>query len=438
MKDKGKKRKREDDDDDSDNDDGDDDDGDDDDDDDDDEAYQDWHDITAQSLVQQAWAQAVRVDGTIIILHSGNHELVCVRHRGSQTLYVSDVIEPPTCVNPGYGKLHVGIYIAAIQDMMDRQQQHLSNVTHPEPSGDGGDLINGDDDQNDDREHNRDSGNGHKGSHGRRGGRRGRRGGHGRGKGGGFQGSANKKDHTVDEIAVVEKAIHVASNRDVVLLYLQYDVYDSPIPALFLRAAPSIIAHTRCPTPPLSPRSIHTYGLEECLTVVLTSEIGQGATGTVHRGTLKPGIPDGAMSLDVVVKLAFDVEQRDALKSEYNVYCCLRSKGILRGITTPLGFFDDSEGGACALVMLYAGVPLIAALRRDLSISDCKSALSTLESIHRAGILHGDIRRENILIGDSGVTIIDFGHSKQCHDQGAKDEELACLRHFLGLARKNH
>jgi serine/threonine protein kinase len=65
-----------------------------------------------------------------------------------------------------------------------------------------------------------------------------------------------------------------------------------------------------------------------------------------------------------------------------------------------------------------------------------KSALSTLESIHRAGILHGDIRRENILIGDSGVTIIDFGHSKQCHDdQGAKDEELACLRHFLGLAR---
>jgi serine/threonine protein kinase len=67
-----------------------------------------------------------------------------------------------------------------------------------------------------------------------------------------------------------------------------------------------------------------------------------------------------------------------------------------------------------------------------------KSALSTLESIHRAGILHGDIRRENILIGDSGVTIIDFGHSKQCHDQGAKDEELVCLRHLLGLAHKNH
>jgi serine/threonine protein kinase len=74
----------------------------------------------------------------------------------------------------------------------------------------------------------------------------------------------------------------------------------------------------------------------------------------------------------------------------------------------------------------------------DCPLQISKSALSTLESIHRAGILHGDIRRENILIGDSGITIIDFGHSKQCHDQGAKDEELACLRHFLGLARKNH
>jgi hypothetical protein len=74
---------------------------------------------------------------------------MCVCHRASQTLYVLDVIELPMCVNPGYGKLHVDIYIAAIQDMMDRQQQQLSNVTHPEPSGDGGDLIGGDDDQND-------------------------------------------------------------------------------------------------------------------------------------------------------------------------------------------------------------------------------------------------------------------------------------------------
>ncbi len=75
--------------------------------------------------------------------------------------------------------------------------------------------------------------------------------------------------------------INVASDRDVVLLYLQYDIYDSPIPASFLRSAPPIMAHTRRP---FSPRALHSYGLEECLTIVLTSEIGQGATGVVHRG----------------------------------------------------------------------------------------------------------------------------------------------------------
>ncbi|KAM6501449.1 hypothetical protein JOM56_004463 [Amanita muscaria] len=79
---------------------------------------------------------------------------------------------------------------------------------------------------------------------------------------------------------------------------------------------------------------------------------------------------------------------------EYEVYRRLRSKGVLRCISTVLGFFDDSKDGTCALVMLYAGVPLalVTELQRILSVSDSKSALTILESIHRAGILlHRDI-----------------------------------------------
>jgi len=165
--------------------------------------------------------------------------------------------------------------------------------------------------------------------------------------------------------------IHIASKCDVIFLHLQYNVYDSPVPASFLRSAPSIMAHTICPTPPFSPGAIRTYGLEECQTIVLTSEIGHGATGVVLRGTLKPEIWDGAQArtLDVVVKLAFDAVQRDALKGEHEVYRHLWSKGVHQGITTPLGFFDDSEGSACALVMPYAGIPL-SELRGNLSISE--------------------------------------------------------------------
>ena len=78
----------------------------------------------------------------------------------------------------------------------------------------------------------------------------------------------------------------------------------------------------------------------------------------VHRGMLDVESSRGFMTLDVVVKLAFDGEQRAALKNEYEIYRLLRSKRIVNGIATVLGLFDDFEGGPSALVMLDAGGPL--------------------------------------------------------------------------------
>jgi hypothetical protein len=58
-----------------------------------------------------------------MVLHSGNHEIIGIRHRKSQTLYTSRLIEPHSCSNPAYGKIQVGIYIAAIQETIDRARQ---------------------------------------------------------------------------------------------------------------------------------------------------------------------------------------------------------------------------------------------------------------------------------------------------------------------------
>lgn len=154
-----------------------------------------------------------------------------------------------------------------------------------------------------------------------------------------------------------------------VLLHLQYDIYHSPVPTAFVRSAPSINLDSVVITP-LPLRAISTFKLTDCMTVILTSEIGRGATGVTHRGTLEVEYSDEFVPLDVVVKLAFHNEQKDALRNEYEVYRCLRLEGILRGVTTVLGFFTDSEGGPCALVMLYAGVSLDTQLERSLSISD--------------------------------------------------------------------
>ena len=156
----------------------------------------------------------------------------------------------------------------------------------------------------------------------------------------------------------------MANKYNTVLLYFRYGVYDSPIPASFFRSAPSIAADKH---PPFPPQQIQ---LEECITIVLTSEIGFGSTGMVHRGNLTTCQPDGATSLDIAVKLALDIEQRDALRNEYKIYRYLRSKGVLRGIATALGLFDDSEDSACALVTTYAGIPVSTELQGDLSVSD--------------------------------------------------------------------
>jgi len=82
----------------------------------------------------------------MVVINSGNHEIVCVRHRDSQTLFVSDIIEPSTCENPAYGKLQVGIYVAGVQDAIDRGKQKLHQGSLHD--GDGGD----DDDDGDDED----------------------------------------------------------------------------------------------------------------------------------------------------------------------------------------------------------------------------------------------------------------------------------------------
>ena len=118
---------------------------------------------------------------------------MCIRNRASQTLYVSDIIEPHNCVDPGYGKLQVGIYIAAIQDTMDRWQQQQSQPT-----------SSGDRDSRDDDDENWGSG-GDRKDHGSRGPERGRGRGRGRGSKGGsreFQGSGSKV--LTDELVAIE------------------------------------------------------------------------------------------------------------------------------------------------------------------------------------------------------------------------------------------
>jgi hypothetical protein len=53
-------------------------------------------------------------------MHGCNYEYICIRHRDTQTLYVSDILHVPFLKEPGYGKVQIGIYITALEDVLQR------------------------------------------------------------------------------------------------------------------------------------------------------------------------------------------------------------------------------------------------------------------------------------------------------------------------------
>ena len=91
--------------------------------------------IHNSDMKYQVWAQASKADTSIMVVQSGNHEFVGIRHRLSQTLYVSDIIQPHACEEPSYGKIHVGIYVAAVLDAIDRAKQRAAGIQDGLPGG---------------------------------------------------------------------------------------------------------------------------------------------------------------------------------------------------------------------------------------------------------------------------------------------------------------
>ncbi|KAF9455551.1 hypothetical protein BDZ94DRAFT_662327 [Collybia nuda] len=71
-------------------------------------------------ITQQTWSEAVQDDVTFVVINSGNFEIIGIRNRKQQTLFLSDVIKVDDC---DYGRLHTGLYIAILRDALNRTLQ---------------------------------------------------------------------------------------------------------------------------------------------------------------------------------------------------------------------------------------------------------------------------------------------------------------------------
>lgn len=76
----------------------------------------------------------MHVDATVVVLNSGNYEYIGIRHRASQTLFLSDPIQPPSSHDPAYGKIEIGLYIWAFQDAMERWELNSRRNTEDKGS----------------------------------------------------------------------------------------------------------------------------------------------------------------------------------------------------------------------------------------------------------------------------------------------------------------
>jgi len=65
---------------------------------------------------------AVENDNTFIVFNCGRHERIGIRHRASQTLFLSGLIDPIYCSDPHYGKLHTALFLAIFEDLYERDR----------------------------------------------------------------------------------------------------------------------------------------------------------------------------------------------------------------------------------------------------------------------------------------------------------------------------
>jgi hypothetical protein len=140
-----------------------------------------------------------------------------------------------------------------------------------------------------------------------------------------------------------------ALSRHILLLHIKYDIYDSIRPAIFYRGCRVNSNNAGLVSPPTTPATV--FPKDERLLLVLTSELGQGATGVVHGGILQVESEHKISKLEIAAKLAFNDEQQEALVFESSIYLHLAREGV-DCIPTILGSFHDVEedGPSCLLM----------------------------------------------------------------------------------------
>ena len=139
----------------------------------------------------------------------------------------------------------------------------------------------------------------------------------------------------------------------------------------------------------------------------LENKIGEGAGGIVYLGKNK----------DTTQKVAIKKIQIDCFQKKELLLMEIKAMKNLHHHKNIINYIESyREGNTLWIVMEYlAGGPLTdvateVCIPEELIATVCREALEGIHFLHQKGILHRDIKSDNILLGiDGSVKIIDFG-----------------------------
>jgi serine/threonine protein kinase len=175
---------------------------------------------------------------------------------------------------------------------------------------------------------------------------------------------------------------------------------------------------------------------------VLEGRLGEGGMGQVYRAR---HLKLGKMFALKIISPAFALDA--AARSLFNEEAKLASEITHPNIVSVVDYGEDPKLGAYMVMELIEGDRLITPGDPPMSIRRVCDALAqisdALDHIHRRGILHGDVKAENILLtaepSSSGnrrrhiARLLDFGLARRTG--GDPEERLAGSPHYLAPER---
>ncbi|KIM39073.1 hypothetical protein M413DRAFT_235543 [Hebeloma cylindrosporum] len=279
------------------------------------------YDPKGTHFLQHAWTRAVESDATFLVFHCGKYERIGIRHRETQTLYLSELIDPST--QECYGKMQVGLQLAIIKDLLDRQAADREKKKVPSKR-----KRNAETDVKE------------------------------------SVGNKKRRKDLEDRVVVdsnpsSDVVENLLASRHVALMRIHFGGYQSPAPSSFLRVGSSC-APSVANMPFKEPKGNTTYLASDYFTITLTEQISRGAVGTIYKASALFRLGSKTVEYSrLVVKMAFSEKRQEGLAHEYEIYQHLARVKCTENILPVHGLFRDAETGALALVMDIGGINLI-------------------------------------------------------------------------------